>query len=132
MRGVAPWLFSSAFTKQAVDHLEQVETFRKLKGKGKKIFSRPQTGKVAFQGPRQAKWQVEQAVQITRTPSAIQGTNWINSKETEMTIRCRAEGSSRHAHDFKYKCQSYKAETACCGVFHSSKTAKQSPSGRQT
>ena len=49
-----------------------------------------------------------------------------------MTIRCRTEGSNRHMCNFKYKCQPYNAEIAYYGVFHGSKTAKQSPSARQT
>ena len=34
-------LFGQSFTKQAADHLGQVEALRKVKGKGKKVFSRP-------------------------------------------------------------------------------------------
>ena len=49
LRGATPHLFGSAFTKQAADHLEQVETLRKAKGKGK-VFSRPPL-------QRQARWQ---------------------------------------------------------------------------
>lgn len=50
LRTAAPQLFGSAFTKQAVEHLEQVETLRKTKAKGKKVFSRPPL-------QRQARWQ---------------------------------------------------------------------------
>lgn len=38
LRWEVPQLFGSAFTKQAADHLKQVETLRKAKGKGKKFF----------------------------------------------------------------------------------------------
>ena len=38
LRGAALHLFGSAFTKQVADHLEQVETLRKAKGKTKKVF----------------------------------------------------------------------------------------------
>ena len=41
LRGAAPHLFGFAFTKQAADHLEQVEALRKAKGKAKKVFSKP-------------------------------------------------------------------------------------------
>ena len=37
----APLLFGQSFTKQATGHLGQVEALRKVKGKGKKVFSRP-------------------------------------------------------------------------------------------
>ena len=37
----APLLFGSSFTKQASEHLSQVEALKKVKGKGKKVFSRP-------------------------------------------------------------------------------------------
>ena len=50
LRTAAPQLFGSAFTKQAAEHLEQVETLRKAKAKGKKVFSRPPL-------QRQARWQ---------------------------------------------------------------------------
>ena len=50
LREAAPQLFGSAFTKQAADHLEQVETLRKAKGKAKKVFQRPPL-------QRQARWQ---------------------------------------------------------------------------
>ena len=50
LRGAAPQLFDSAFTKQAADYLEQMETLRKAKGKGKKVLSRPPL-------QRQASWQ---------------------------------------------------------------------------
>ena len=68
MRGAVPQLFDSAFTKQAADHLEQVETLRKAKGKGKKVFSRPPG---------------EQAVQLTRdqTLPAAQGTMGLTPKK---------------------------------------------------
>ena len=38
LRGAAPHLSGCAFTKQAADHLEQVETLQKAKGKTKKVF----------------------------------------------------------------------------------------------
>ena len=41
LRAAAPLLFGQSFTKQAADHLAQVEALRKVKGKGKKVFSRP-------------------------------------------------------------------------------------------
>ena len=41
LRAAAPLLFGQSFTKQAADHLGQVEALRKVKGKGKKVFSRP-------------------------------------------------------------------------------------------
>ena len=50
LRTAAPQLFGSAFTKQADDHLEQVKTLRKAKGKGKKVFFRPPL-------QRQVRWQ---------------------------------------------------------------------------
>ena len=50
LRTAAPQLLSSALTKQAADHLEQVEMLRKAKEKGKKVFSRPPL-------LRQARWQ---------------------------------------------------------------------------
>ena len=43
-------LFVQSFTTQAADHLGQVEALRKVKGKGKKVFSRPPL-------QRQAIWQ---------------------------------------------------------------------------
>ena len=103
-----------------------MKTLRKAKGKGK-VFSKPPCRD--RRGGRG-----KQAIQLTRdrTPPAAKGNNGIDSLETQMTIRCRAEGSNRHMCNFKYKCQPYNAEIACYGVFHSSKTAKQSPSGRQT
>ena len=50
LRTAAPLLFGQSFTKQAADHLGQVEALRKVKGKGKKVFSRPPL-------QRQARWQ---------------------------------------------------------------------------
>ena len=50
LRAAAPLLFGSSFTKQAADHLSQVEALRKVKGKNKKVFSRPPL-------QRQARWQ---------------------------------------------------------------------------
>ena len=50
LRAAAPLLFGSSFTKQAADHLGQVEALRKVKGKNKKVFSRPPL-------QRQARWQ---------------------------------------------------------------------------
>ena len=41
LQAAAPLLFGPSFTKQAADHLGQVEAPRKVKGKGKKVFSRP-------------------------------------------------------------------------------------------
>ena len=41
LQAAAPLLFGQSFTKQAADHLGQVEALRKVKGKGKKVFSRP-------------------------------------------------------------------------------------------
>ena len=41
LRAAAPLLFGSSFTKQASEHLSQVEALRKVKGKRKKVFSRP-------------------------------------------------------------------------------------------
>ena len=40
LQAAAPLLFGPSFTKQAADHLGQVEAPRKVKGKGKKVFSR--------------------------------------------------------------------------------------------
>ena len=50
LRTAASQLFGSAFTKQAAEHLEQVEMLRKTKAKGRKVFSRPPL-------QRQARWQ---------------------------------------------------------------------------
>ena len=50
LRAAAPLLFGSSFTKQASEHLSQLEALRKVKGKGKKVFSRPPL-------QRQAHWQ---------------------------------------------------------------------------
>ena len=50
LRAAAPLLFGQSFTKQAADHLGQVEALRKVKGKGKKVFSRPPL-------QRQVRWQ---------------------------------------------------------------------------
>ena len=41
LRAATPLLFGPSFTKQAADHLGQVEALRKVKGKGKKVFTRP-------------------------------------------------------------------------------------------
>ena len=41
LRAAAPLLFDQTLTKQAAGHLSQVEALRKVKGKGKKVFSRP-------------------------------------------------------------------------------------------
>ena len=41
LRAAAPLLFEQSFTKQAADHLAQVEALRKVKGKGKKVFQGP-------------------------------------------------------------------------------------------
>ena len=49
LRAAAPLLFGPSFTKQAADHLGQVEALRKVKGKGKKVFSSPPQ--------RQSRWQ---------------------------------------------------------------------------
>ena len=38
LRAAAPLLFGPSCTKQAADHLGQVEALRKVKGKGKKVF----------------------------------------------------------------------------------------------
>ena len=50
LRAAAPLLFWPSFTKQAADHLSQVEALRKVKGKGKKVFTRPPL-------QRQSRWQ---------------------------------------------------------------------------
>ena len=51
LRAAAPLLFGQSFTKQAEDHLGQVEALRKVKGKGKKVFSRPPLQKqIRWQG----------------------------------------------------------------------------------
>ena len=51
LQAAAPLLFGQSFTKQAADHLGQVEALRKVKGKGKKVFSRPPLQKqVRWQG----------------------------------------------------------------------------------
>ena len=51
LRAAAPLLFGQSFTKQAADHLGQVEALRKVKGKGKKVFSRPPLQKqIRWQG----------------------------------------------------------------------------------
>ena len=50
LRAAAPLLFGPSFTKQAADHLGQVEALRKVKGKGKKVFTRPPL-------QRQSRWQ---------------------------------------------------------------------------
>ena len=90
MRGAAFQLFGSAITKQAADHLEQVEK-PKAKGKRKKVFSRPPL-------QRKARWQGEQTLQLCRewAPPVVQGNIGNNSKEVEMTITYKAEDSSRH------------------------------------
>ena len=41
LRAAAPLLFGQSFTKQAADHLGQVEALRKVKGKGKRFFQGP-------------------------------------------------------------------------------------------
>ena len=38
LREAVPHLYGSAFTKQAADHLEQVETLQKAKRKPKRLF----------------------------------------------------------------------------------------------
>ena len=51
LRAAAPLLFGQSFTEQAADHLGQVEALRKVKGKGKKVFSRPPLQKqIRWQG----------------------------------------------------------------------------------
>ena len=50
LRAAAPLLFGPSFTKQAADHLGQVESLRKVKGKGKKVFTRSPL-------QRQSRWQ---------------------------------------------------------------------------
>ena len=50
LRAAAPLLFGPSFTKQAADHLGQVEALKKVKGKGKKVFTRPPL-------QRQSRWQ---------------------------------------------------------------------------
>ena len=92
LRGAAPHLLGFAFTKQAADHLEQVETLRKANGKRKRFFRGPPCkGRQGGKG--------EQTLQLgrDRTPPAAQGNSGVNSKEIEMTVKYRAEGSSRHA-----------------------------------
>ena len=49
LRAAAPLLFRQSF--QAADHLGQVEALQKVKGKGKKVFSRPPLQKqIRWQG----------------------------------------------------------------------------------
>ena len=45
LQAAAPLLFGQSFTKQAMDHLGQVEALRKVKGKVKKVFSSPPPAK---------------------------------------------------------------------------------------
>ena len=76
----------------------------------------------------------EQTLQPSRErePPAVQGNFGSNSKEVQMTITHRAEGSSKRVYNFeKNECESYNAKIACYRVCHTSKSAKQSPSGRQ-
>ena len=48
LRAAAPLLFGPSFIKQAAGHLGQVEALRKVKGKGKKVFTRPPAETVAL------------------------------------------------------------------------------------
>ena len=41
-------LFVQSFTTQAADHIGQVEALRKVKGKGKKVFSRAPPAKTGY------------------------------------------------------------------------------------
>lgn len=52
LREAAPKLFGSAFTKQAIDPLQQVETLHKAKGKAKKVFSSPCKNRLGGRGSR--------------------------------------------------------------------------------
>ena len=70
LRGAVPYLYGSAFTKQAADHLEQVETLQKAKRKPKRFFRGP-----PCKSRRGGKG--EQALQLgrSRTPPAAQGNS---------------------------------------------------------
>ena len=124
LRGAAPQLFGSAFTKQVADHLEQVETPCKAKGKTKTDF---------FEASLQMQVRWQRGADLT----AVQGLGNIsssrelrvNSKEIEMTIK---DGASHvHVSSLGIKSQSYISRTACYGVCHRSTTTKQSSSGRR-
>ena len=100
-----------------------METLRKAKGKRKRFFQGPPCkGRQGGKG--------EQTLQLGRdgTPPADQGNSGVNSKEIEMTIKYRAEGSSKHACvHFGNKCKSYNAKTACCVGCHRSTTTSSLP-----
>ena len=84
LRAGPPLLFGSSFTKQAADHLGQVEALRKVKGKNKKVFSRPPCkGRLGGRG--------EQALSARIWREDVS----CNSQEAaKMTINCtRTEGS---------------------------------------
>ena len=87
LRAAAPLLFGQSFTKQVADHLGQVEALRKVKGKDKKVLSRPPAKTVSLAGEEQA---------LLPEPTN-QGILRSNSQEAaahgEMTINCRAKGS---------------------------------------
>ena len=115
------------------NHLGQVEALRKVKGKGKKVFSRPPC-KDSLVG------RGEQALLSKSTNQGILGSN---SQEAaahgEMTITYRAKGSQCIVVEPKAQlsvmfstqnagvnCEPYNAKIACCGFFLGTKSSGQS------
>ena len=129
LRAAAPLLFGSSFTKQASEHLSQVEVLRKVKGKRKNVISRPPCkDRLVGRG--------EQAL----SPTWIKGDVRGNSQEdTKMKIISRAKGSFscsgtrvKGSDVFNTKCvncESYIAETACFGLHSGTETCEQSSGG---
>ena len=132
LRAAAPLLFGPSFTKQAADHLGQVEALRKVKGKGKKVFSSAPCRDSHIGRGEQA---------LLPQPKSSQGILGSNSQEAaayEITINCcRAKGSdysgrakgSITCNVFNTKCvncEPYNAKVACCGFHSGTKSYGQS------
>ena len=133
LQAAAPLLFGQSFTKQAADHLGQVEALRKVKGKGKKVFFKAPPAKAdPVAGGKQAlpsKLWSERDFRPEHTQKAAGMA--INFSRAEGSDCRRAKGSyiCNAVNTKCVNCQSYNAKTTCFGFHSGTKTCEQSTGG---
>ena len=126
-----PTLFGQFFTKQVADHLGQVEPLRRIKGKSKKVFSRPPfkdslvgrgstaSPTVRANQPRDPQYNYKEAAAHKMVINrGAKGSNY--SSRTKGSIICNVFNT-------KYvNYEPYNAKVACCGLLSGTKSSGQS------
>ena len=135
LRAAAPLLFGQSFTKQAADHLGQVEALRKVHERKRQegFFKAPPPAKAdPVAGGEQAlpsKLWSERDFRPERTQKAAGMA--INFSRAEGSDCRRAKGSfiCNAVNTKCVNCQSYNAKTTCFGFHSGTKTCEQSTGG---